>query len=544
MSDSPDWADRWWSAAPARKALETIDSSVDASDLLNDRLGEDCDRWLVAVALMACDFPGTMAELADTAEEAARTGQCPPPPVWVGVGRALKRMIDFAPGPAVDPIVRWMGPDGRLLLAEQTTWCSAPARALIRQGDLAIRRELAKGRERMDQGGPYLGAPDMKIIGALLELDDPETNLFLLRDDRLTDPDKFDVLMGRPFAAGRTESVTRLPETLEMSERIAELVHPRELASRFDAPEPEHITFALHAVNDDGTPLLDSYEQLVSGLLLARAGRTDLLADAHDTAPLLPTVRKWYELALTDPVGPVKTLDRAVALTQRVEGFYNVAFDRRTRRHRYGGSVQRDRPSRLLANSRARAEDPWYPLDWDIARSRAADPARWNPRGLPDHDLRELVRSADCPLDLVRRVTHEETADEYSFLHLFRNRADGLALLRSMRLTMATGPMALWAATPDGEDWHPGITIADVVQLAHPAHALTDWWTGRALWPFPKYVEEAATTALEALLTDLTPEQRTAFTERLPTFEGTLPELLAALAPTAPAPLTAGRDLP
>lgn len=544
MSMSPKWEDRWWNAAPARNALETIDSSTDAGDLLEDRLGEDCDRWLVAVALMASDFPGTMAELADTAEEAARTGQCPPPPVWTAIGRALERMIDFAPRLAVDPIVRWMGPDGRRLLAERTTWCSAQARALIRHGDLAIRRELAKDRERMDQGGPYPPAPDMEIITALLELDDPETNLFLLRDDRLTHRDKFDVLAGRPFEADRMEPVARLPETLAMAERIADLIHPRELARRFDAPEPEHIMLALHAVNDDVTAVLDFYEQCVSGLLLARAGRTDLLAEGLTTAPLLPEAREWYTLALTDPEGPVETLERAVALTQRVDGFYDVALDRRTSRNRFGGSVRHDRPSRLLAHSRARAEDPWYPLDWDIARSRVADPAQWNPRGLPEYDLRDLVRSADCPPDLVRWLTHEETADEYSFLHLFRNRAEGLDLLRSLRLTTASGPIALWAATPDGEDWRPEITIADVVRLAHPAHALTDWWTGRALWPFPTYVEEAATTALEALLADLTPEQRTALTERLPTFEGTLPELLDALPPAAPAPQMAGRDRP
>ncbi|WP_168714519.1 hypothetical protein [Streptomyces sp. A0592] len=74
------------------------------------------------------------------------------------------------------------------------------------------------------------------------------------------------------------------------------------------------------------------------------------------------------------------------------------------------------------------------------------------------------------------------------------------------------------------------------MRLARPAHALTDWWTGRALWPFQAYLEEAATAALEALLADLTPGQRTALTERLPTFEGTLPELLDALPPATPAP--------
>ncbi|MFE5678659.1 hypothetical protein ACFQ7B_12110 [Streptomyces erythrochromogenes] len=41
-----------------------------------------------------------------------------------------------------------MGSDGRRLRAEQTTWCSAQVRALIRHGDLAIRRELAKDRVR------------------------------------------------------------------------------------------------------------------------------------------------------------------------------------------------------------------------------------------------------------------------------------------------------------------------------------------------------------------------------------------------------------
>lgn len=529
MPMAPEREARWWKATPARIALEEIDSSVNAGHLLKDRLGEDSKRWLVTVALMATDFPGSMAELADTAEEAALSGRCPSPPRWTAIHRAVKRMIRFAPEPAVDRIVRWMGPDGRRLLAEQTTWCSDEARALMRHGDLAIRKELAKDRERMDQGGSYPPGPNMEIITALLELDDPETNLYLLRDDRLAHSDKFDVLTGRPFGPGRTEAVPRLPETLALAERIAELVPHRELARRFDASEPEHVMLALHAVTEEGAAVLDFYQQFVSGLLLARAGRTDLLTEALASAPLMPEERQWYTLALTGQESPEGTLERAVALTQRMDGFYDVALDARTRRHGYGGSSRFDRPSHLLTHSRALAEDPWYPLDWDIARSRVADPAKWNRRGIPHHDLRGLVRSADCPLDLVRRLTHEETADEYTFLHLFRHRAEGLGVLRSLRLTPESGPIALWAATPDGEDWLPEITIADVLRLGHPAHAVLDWWTQRTLWPFPRYVEEAARTALDALLGDLAPEQRTVLTERLPSFEGTLPELLEAL---------------
>ncbi|MFF7359058.1 hypothetical protein ACFZA1_41665 [Streptomyces filipinensis] len=524
----PELEERWWKATPAKAALE-IDSSVRSRHLLQNRLGEDSDRWVIAVALMAADFPGSMAELADSAEEAARSGQCPPPPEWMAIDRAVDHMLYFAPEPAVDRIVLWMGPKGRRLLAEETTYCSEEARALIRHGDLAIRRELAKDRVRWDQGGPYPPAPDAWIIAAQLELDDPETNLWLLRDDRLTPRQQFEVLTGHPFGKGRTEPVPRLPETLALAERMAEIVDPRELARRFDASDPEHIMLALRATTKEGAALLDPYQQLVSGLLLARAGRTDLLTEALVTAPLGPDVRQWYTLGMTGQESPEETLERAVALTQRVDGFFDVARRSLGFRHIYGGTAGIECPSRLLAHSRALAEDPWYPLDWDVARSKAADPANWNPRGLPDWVLRALVRSADCPRDLVRQLAHEETADEYTFLHLFRNRAEGLDLLRSMRLTKDTGPIALWAATPDGEDWRPEITITDVLRLGRPARTLVNWQTRSFMPPFPPYVKEAVKAALDGLLSNLTPEQQTVLTEQLPTFEGTLLELLETL---------------
>ncbi|MFF3728100.1 hypothetical protein ACFYYM_37705 [Streptomyces erythrochromogenes] len=50
--------------------------------------------------------------------------------------------------------------------------------------------------------------------------------------------------------------------------------------------------------------------------------------------------------------------------------------------------------------------------DLAIRRELAKDRA-----GFPANDLREPLRSADCPPDLGRRLTHEETADEYSFLY-------------------------------------------------------------------------------------------------------------------------------
>ncbi|MFD9084454.1 hypothetical protein [Streptomyces erythrochromogenes] len=140
-----------------------------------------------------------------------------------------------------------------------------------------------------------------------------------------------------------------------MSERIAELVHLRALARRFDAPGPEHIMLALHTVNDDGTAALDFYEQCVSGLLLAPAGRTDLLADAQTPATLLPTVKKWYALALTDSTG-----------TSPAAG------------HR---------------------------------------PHTVEPPGAPRQRLPRTSAVRRLPPDLGRRLTHEETADEYSFLY-------------------------------------------------------------------------------------------------------------------------------
>ncbi|MEC4014970.1 hypothetical protein [Streptomyces sp. H27-D2] len=527
---SPELVEQWWNAKPARTALQ-IQSAIGDDELLQERLGPDTGRWLVAIALMASDFPGSMAELADEAEETSRSGEFPPAPSWTAIGRPVDLLLSWAPEPAVDRIVRWLGPEGRRLLAEQTTYCSENARALIRHGDLAIRRELAKDREQMDQGGPYPPAPDERIISALLELDDAETNLWLLRDERLRADNQFDVLVGRPFAPGRTEPAPRLPETLELAERIAELVDPRELARRFDAADPDHVLLALCAEATPGEFLLTPYLQLVSGLLLARAGRTDLLTEALVTAPLDPDVRGWYTLAMTGQESPSEALQRAVLLTQQEDGFFEAARVSLFYRHlASSGQAKLHRPDRLLAHGRALTEDPWYPLDWDAARRMATDPANWNQRGLPGWSLRKLLEHADCPLDLVRLMAGEETADEYVFLHLFRNRAEGLDLLRSMPLTKNTAPLALWAATPDG-DWHPEVTVLDVLRLGRPARALVQCRTESFPRRFPEYVRAAVGAALDELLSDDAAQraaQHAAMYERLPAFEGTLPELFSS----------------
>ncbi|MGW7364002.1 hypothetical protein ACWGI8_11360 [Streptomyces sp. NPDC054841] len=538
---SPELIERWWSAEPARTAFD-ITGITHAPDRFTERLGTEPGLWIAAVALTASDFPGSLAELVDAAQELDRDGELPNAPDWTSIDRPVDRLLSWAPAPAVDRIVLWTGPQGRRLLAEQTTYCSQTARALIRHGDLAIRQELAKDREPRDpRDAGYPPRPDAGIVQALLELDDPETNLWLVQAERLTSRVKFDVLVGRPFAPGRTEPVPRLPRTRELAERLAEIIDPRELARRFDAPDPEHVLLALCATRPPATAqtpwasllpesaLMTPYQQLVSALLLARAERTDLLKKALAAAPLDRNQRDWFRLALNGQESPAAVFQRAVLLTQQSEGFFEEARRALFSRHRGRiGTARWNRPDRLLAHGRALAEDPWYPLDWDEARRMAADPANFNQRGLPSFSLTGLVEHAGCPRDLVRLLAHEETAKEHVFLHLFRQRSEGLDLLRSMPLTEDTAAFAFWAAVRDG-DWHPEVTIQDVLRHGRPARILAKGWSEPFAYRYAEYVRVAVRAAWDDLLSGLSAQQRATMEERLPAFEGTLPELLSSL---------------
>ncbi|MFD9394397.1 hypothetical protein ACFWBB_27785 [Streptomyces sp. NPDC060000] len=530
MHSSPEFVARWWTTAPAHTAF-SMDSSYKGEQRVQERLGTDPDTWWAAVALLGDEFPDSMAELADTAKQYVRTERPCPWPVRSslpeGIPSHVRTLISWAPEPALDRIVDRLGPDGRLLLAEQTTYCSTTARALVKGGEFPVHRELAKDRERDQSYGPHPPAPNGDIITALLERDDPALNLWMLQADRIrSSKHLFDVLTGVPFAPGRTAPVHRLPETLAFADRIAELVDPWELARHFESSEPEHILLALAAEKPPGQAVLWPYQQLVAGLLLARSDRIDLLTRAQALPALHQGVGEWYAYALSAAEGAVAAMERAVSLHQQRKEFFEEARDNLFHRHLDShGQAGLDRPDHLLAHSRALSEDPWYPIDWDAARRWADAPAQWNERGIPSHELCFLADHADCPADLVRRLVVEDV-DEYVFLHLFRTREDGLDLLRTLALTRETAPLALWAAVPDG-DWQPEITVEDVLRQARPAHALLQTLRERFSRGLQDYVRAAATPALEELLHDCTSEQRTALDELLPTFSGTLPELIA-----------------
>lgn len=528
MLSSPELTARWWAAVPAHTAF-SLDSSFKAEQRVQERLGTDPDTWWAAVALLSDGFPESMAELADTAEKYARTARPCSWSVPEEIPGHVRTLISWAPESALDHIVDRLGPEGRLLLAEHITYCSTTARALVRGGEFPVHRELAKDRERDQSYGPHPSAPHGDIITALLEQDDPALNLWMLQTDRIRNPKNlFAVLTGVPFAPGRTTTVDRLPETLAFADRIADLVDPWELARHFESSNPEHILLALAAEKPPGRAVLWTYQQLVAGLLLARLERIDLLTQAQALHTLYPGVREWYGYAPSAPEGPVAAMERAVRLHQQSEGFLEEARDRLFHRHLDSrGQAGLHRPDHLLAHSRALSEDPWYPVDWEAARRWADAPAQWNERGIPSHELRFLAEHADCPTDLVRRIMCEY-ADEYVFLHLFRTREDGLDLLRALPLTRETAPLALWAAVPDG-DWQPKVTVEDVLRLARPAHVLLQMLRERFPRGLQDYVRAAATRALEELLHDCTSEQRTTLDELLPTFDGTLPELIALL---------------
>ncbi|MEU1783499.1 hypothetical protein ABZ545_29000 [Streptomyces abikoensis] len=182
---------------------------------------------------------------------------------------------------------------------------------------------------------------------------------------------------------------------------------------------------------------LDAGEQLAAGLLLARAGRYDLLAHvvaAGDRA-LLDEVRPAFGTATRE--------DTARALRDA------LADDRRRRDHLFGQYAVEPDPE---------PDERWIDLDWDaVRRSLDAD----------SPDLRrqaaELVTHPRCPAEL-RALVAGRWTDSFVWSRLLSDRPTGLHLLRALPMRPDRSLAAAFSYTA----WD-GVGVDDILDLAHPA---------------------------------------------------------------------------
>ncbi|WP_194895669.1 hypothetical protein [Catenulispora pinisilvae] len=195
-----------------------------------------------------------------------------------------------------------------------------------------------------------------------------------------------------------------------------------------DWPAPDYGRERVH---------LDALEQLESGLILARADRYDLLAQVlrADGDPLLDRVRPAFEASVRDQ--SVSALRSALIPERRERDFL-------FRAHAAPGDPEPD--------------DPAFAVDWDAVRAAARR---------DDEELRRhgptVVGHPACPPD-VRRYAAEHWRDGFVWSRLLSDRDTGLALLRELPMESD-----LSLAVPFGYAGANGVTVQDVLELAHPA---------------------------------------------------------------------------
>ncbi|MFI0740659.1 hypothetical protein ACH4PU_21600 [Streptomyces sp. NPDC021100] len=198
-----------------------------------------------------------------------------------------------------------------------------------------------------------------------------------------------------------------------------------------DWPEPGYGRDRVH---------LDAEEQTAAGLLLARAGRYDLLGQVVATGAraLLAPVRPAFETSLRER--SVRALRTALAADRR----------RRDRLFR-----------RFAAEADPEPDERWIPVDWDAVRQAVVADGPLLRERAP-----EIVSHPECPLDL-RVLVATRGADQFVWSRLLSDRPTGLHLLRTLPMRPDRS-----LAVPFSYAGEAGVGVGDLLDLAHPADLL------------------------------------------------------------------------
>ncbi|MBC2876294.1 MULTISPECIES: hypothetical protein [Streptomyces] len=198
-----------------------------------------------------------------------------------------------------------------------------------------------------------------------------------------------------------------------------------------DWPEPGYGRDRVH---------LDAEEQTAAGLLLARAGRYDLLGQVVATGgrALLAPVRPAFETSLRER--SVRALRTALAAERR----------RRDRLFRH-----------FAAEADPEPDERWISIDWDAVRQAAdADGPLLRERAA------EIVAHPECPMDL-RVLVATRGTDRFVWSRLLSDRPTGLHLLRTLPMRPDHSLAAPFSYADEA-----GVGVGDLLDLAHPADLL------------------------------------------------------------------------
>ncbi|MFF7297590.1 hypothetical protein [Streptomyces sp. NPDC008265] len=469
-----------WRATPAGRFRNSFGTAVPPSPgverRVRERLGEDERAWERAFVLLADGFPGDLPALLDTAqrdttpsETAARLNAKNEDVAW------LVRLAPEAMRPRLlSRLAPW--PLSRLAAARNA---DEIVEALIDTGDREAWAALFGGTRTLASRSEQREAD---VERAFLRRDDPQINEWLLtglvrptgdKGYLLAPAVRLALLEGRPFGPGGVDPLPRTPAVHALIEAGVPLTGRAELLRLcHGSREPGLVAQALRASlvePDTGEDLLTPYQQLLAGIRLWESGHVDELRELRPgPAARTPdgTVREAFARALAeDSVDPLRAAAEASrARDEHLDEALSVwGLLLPHRIHLYTRSE-------LAAVGRAITEDRSYRVDWDLVRSRLADPAvrHHSKRARERYGL--LRAHADCPPDVASALA-DPVFSTFDLLRLYADR--DLALAALTRENLGSGPLGAGAwpvmelAVPR-PGWAPAVTPEDVLGHARP----------------------------------------------------------------------------
>ncbi|MCX5192384.1 hypothetical protein OOK31_00520 [Streptomyces sp. NBC_00249] len=477
-----------WLTTPAGKLRNgfgwTGAPSPEMERRVRARLGSDERAWERAFELLAAGFTGTVPDLLDAAVRPDTDELVPA--VGVSPEKEVAWLIRLAPGDLPRRLLARFAPWPLHMLASGSAGTEL-AQPLIDTGDRKAWADLFNATYGMKS---RTGGREAEIERAFLFRDDPEINEWLLtslvsaaRDKgyELAPATRLALLEGRPFAPDAADPLPRTPAVHALIASLPSAPWEGDLLRLcFDSREPGLAAQAL-AASFKGPKteeaLLTPYQQLTAGIRMWEAGWADRLRTllaARGDGIRDEAVREAFARALAEgSAQPLEAAARALRegdLLDEALGTWGLRLPSGLKPYALGLLSRAE----LAATSRAITEDPSYRVDWDLVRSRLADPDVRHHRARARERYGVLLAHADCPPDVAVALADPEPGT-FDLLRLYADRDTALATLTRGNL----GP-----GFPGTESWHvvglavprpgwaPAVTPEEVLRHARPAQGV------------------------------------------------------------------------
>ncbi|MFJ8013771.1 hypothetical protein [Streptomyces sp. NPDC096339] len=482
------WDETQWLTAPAGKLRNgfgwTSAPSPEMERRVRVRLGSDERAWERAFELLASGFTGNVPDLLDAAVRPDDDELVPA--VGVSPEKEVAWLIRLAPGDLPRRLLARFAPWPLHMLASGSAGTEL-AQPLIDTRDRKAWADLFNVTYRMKS---RTGNKEAEIERAFLFRDDPEINEWLLtslvsaaRDKgyELAPATRLALLEGRPFEPDAADPLPRTPAVHALIASLPSAPWDDDLLRLcFDSREPGLAAQAL-AASFKGPKteeaLLTPYQQLTAGIRMWEAGWADRLRTllaALGGGIRDEDVREAFARALAEgSAQPLEAAARALREGDLLDEALRVWGLRLPSGLRPYALSLLSR-AELAATSRAITEDPSYSVDWDLVRSRLADPDVRHHRARARERYGVLLAHADCPPDVATALAEPEP-NAFDLLRLYTDRDTALATLTRGNLgpglpgTEARHFVGLAVPRPG---WAPAVTPEDVLRHARPTQGV------------------------------------------------------------------------